>query len=297
MPHHWHDSKRMAALGTPPAPAVVDGISYHPSGAIASLTYTSGGVTTANTFSDDDHRLSRILTTGPAGPLQDLRYYYDAAGNPITIEDYTGFLSHLFFYDQFHRLTSDFTAGAYAYPLELYGYDDAGNLVQKQNLALGYGASGGGAHGVSEARDPSTGDVHGYQYDVNGNVTSRTPPEGYEYLEHNAANQLGHYTFFGGPTPMREATYTYDESGVRVTRVVTENGATTENVVTVNPELEIDFVRGKVKRHIFIGGRRALTLETPTGASTPSRLVQVVPLLIISETRSRIASASSRDEL
>jgi RHS repeat-associated protein len=269
----WAQGGGIATLPNP----IVDGITHHASGALQDIHYPSGGALTSYTFDPNDYRLSHIATTGPAGTLQDLTYTYDTAGNVGSITDASstggGFLSQFFTYDASHRLASAVSSGLYTYPSEAYGYDAGGNLTQKGNWALNYGATIGlgGPHAVSGAHDPAGVDVD-YGYDVDGNVTQRVKNAGSEFdwegFEYTAENRMASYGFFGSPTGSGSATYIYDDSGARVSRVATKSGLAAENTVTVDSDYEVDIARCTTRRHVFVDGRRVLTLETPSSSSS-----------------------------
>jgi RHS repeat-associated protein len=189
-----------------------------------------------------------------------------------------GYLSEVFTYDSSHRLAGVLASGLYAFPSEAYGYDVGGNLTQKGSVALSYSVTGGGPHGVSGAHDSSTGVDVSYVYDSDGNVVQRLNSTSttleWDAFWYGAENRLLLVSTSARPGGNGSATYTYDESGSRVSRVVAKPGLAAENTITVDSDYEVDIARGKAKRHVFVGGRRVLTVETPSTASTPVHQLQ-----------------------
>ncbi len=261
-------------------PPLVDEITFHGSGALQSLRYVSGGAVTSHTIDPADHRVTRTSTSTPTGTIQDLSYGFDTAGNILLISDAGGLLSQTFWYDDSHRVSQALSWGQHSYGLLSFAYDAGGNLTQNGDFALTYGASGGGAHGVSQVYNPLTGFLAQYVYDSDGNATQRftAGTNEFELFGFSAANRLTSYSSFGSSAGSASATYRYDYDGARTTRIASKPGVTNENTRTIDADYEVDLARGKAKRHVFLDGRRVLTLETPSsGAATPVHQVQYHP--------------------
>jgi RHS repeat-associated protein len=256
--------------------AVIDSISHHSSGALQSMHYVNGDVTTTYGYSPQDYRLSHTSTSrSGTGLLQDLAYGYDTAGNLTSSSDSAsgGQLEQGFAYDSSQRLLLAIASGSHAYPSQVYGYDAAGNLTGKGNLTLGYGDSNGGAHAVTGAHDPSTGFTVSYTYDPDGNLATRgwtipqpnnTTMNALEWFGADAENRMSSYLYFDPVGGSGTATYTYDDQGTRVGRTATKTGLAAENTTTIDPEYELDNARAKVMKHVSIGGQRVLTIVTST---------------------------------
>jgi RHS repeat-associated protein len=200
---------------------------YDSAGRLLTRTLGNGLTQTYNYYpwSQQGGRLQTLTT----GTLQSLAYTYDSVGNVQTIADAKNSgQKQCFRYDALNRLTQATTyadsslgcttqlgAGNYN---EMYGYDSAGNLQTKGDLALQY-LNSSHVHAVTDASGNS------YQYDANGNMTRRVIVSGTDQgtfdLYYNAENRLVEVK----KNNSTMALFTYDGDGRRVKSVV--NGETT----------------------------------------------------------------------
>ncbi|OGZ13424.1 MAG: hypothetical protein A2942_01090 [Candidatus Lloydbacteria bacterium RIFCSPLOWO2_01_FULL_50_20] len=104
--------------------------------------------------------------------LQDLNYTYDAVGNIITIQDYSGnnaAASTTYTYDNLYRLTrASSTDAVLTNWLQTYAYDDLGNITSKSDVGS-YTYAG---TGWANPHAPTTVNGVTYGYDAAGNLTS-----------------------------------------------------------------------------------------------------------------------------
>ncbi len=176
---------------------------------------------TYNPWTVQGGRLQNITT----GALQDLNYTYDAAGNVSQITNNIASETNTYGYDPLDRLTSWTLTGGTS---ETYAYDpSSGNLQTKAGITLTYEAAppvncnNNGVYSFPIPHAVSSAGGNTYQYDCNGNQTSRVIGGQTYSLTYNAENQLVTVTGPNGFT----ATFVYDGDGRRVKAV--ENGVTT----------------------------------------------------------------------
>ena len=144
--------------------AIVSGMTYNAAGQIQQITY-GNGVTTDYTYDVETLRLDRLLTTGPGGALQDLRYTFDLVGNVTEIQDFVNTADQTFQYDALNRLIQ--ASGAYGNLT--YQYDAIGNMTQKEGVTMTYpAASNPRPHAVT-----ATSAGWALTYDANGNMTKK----------------------------------------------------------------------------------------------------------------------------
>lgn len=170
------------------------------------------GAATVYTYDDANH-LVTLLNQSAAGNLT-LSYAYDRAGNRLNMTDSVG--AHAYSYDSLYRLTGATHSGG-GNPAETYAYDSLGNRTSS-HLSATY------AH---NAANRLTADAQfDYQYDANGNLTSRKERASgktttYAY---DSENQLVRIDF----PDATSALYRYDGLGRRIEKVV--NGQTRQFV-------------------------------------------------------------------
>ncbi len=174
---------------------------YDAKGNLTSIT-DAIGQTTAYSY-DTQNRL--ISETDPLGNT--IRYAYDTKGNLIQKTDGNGQVIS-FTYDSLNRLTrKNYTDGGF----DAFTYDSNGRIISAGNqyisYALGYDAAGR----ITQSTD-SRGYTVRYRYDVAGNRTNLTYPDGgsatYSY---DTANRLSAMTDWTG----RSTTFGYDRLGRR----------------------------------------------------------------------------------
>ncbi len=155
----------------------------------------------------------QYLKSGTAGSptsLQDLSYAYDAVGNIETITNTLASETNSYGYDALNRLTSWTLNGV----TENYGYNSAtGNLETKAGVTLQYNDAAH-VHAVTSASDQST--VNSYQYDANGNQTTRVIGSDTFTLLYDAENRLVEVK----KNSVSIATFVYDGDGKRVKSII-----------------------------------------------------------------------------
>ena len=225
-----------------------------------SATTFGNSVATALTYHDQNFRLLRRLTTKATSTYQDMRYGYDPGGNVTAIVDPV-FGTQSFRYDDFDRLISATgpygTGGATA--TRPFGYDQIGNLTLHCTLGdLAYPPSGlgnVGPHRVCGVGTTSCPGTPHYQYDLNGNLTSATPPTGPTY-------SIPTYDLENRPTKITKGATTtnlaYHDLLGRVTKSVV--GGTTTTYIGRWYEC----TGGTCRKYIFAGDQRIALKEGST---------------------------------
>lgn len=126
----------------------------------------ANGTATDYTYDPLTLRLNRLVTSGPAGALQDFVYTYDNVGNIKRIQDTVGSNTQDFLYDDLDRLVR--AAGSYG--TETYTYDSIANLTAHNGTQLSYGLPNGSKpHALTS---PAAGQT--FTYDANGNLSAKT---------------------------------------------------------------------------------------------------------------------------
>lgn len=167
------------------------GMTYHPSGALA--TYTAGNLLPTTITYDTSRYWTRSITSGP---LQLTYDRYDAVGNVQTIGDGRAGMAQTFTYDGLDRLHT--AVGAYG-TLE-YLYDAHGNRQTANGTTYEYWL------GTLRLRQQG---VTSFAYDNNGNLTTA----GGSTYTYTPENWLASATVPGGAVA-----YGYDVDGRRVRR-------------------------------------------------------------------------------
>ena len=214
------------------------GMTYHPSGALA--TYTAGNnIATTVQYDPARYRVQRI----DAGPLQLTYGDYDGVGNVHTIGDSRPGMNQTFAYDALHRLA----AANGPYGSVGYAYDAHGNRQS--------------ASGSTYAYDPDTLRLAAqngvpFGYDNNGNLTS-TPTATYTYTPEN---WLATATDTGN-----QATYLYDADGWRTKKAVT--GDTTLYLRGPGGELLTEWhdlgATARARDYVYAGSRLLSAIDRP----------------------------------
>lgn len=194
--------------------AIVDSISYDARGERQSMVYANGA-RTAYTYDPESLRLTELRTTRPGGrgPLQDLRYAYDAVGNITRVTDRAQ--QTIFFDNQVVNPSADYT------------YDAIYRLTRsrgREHVSRGGPATTGGDDSARcPAPLPSDGQAMGNYtelcaYDPVGNLQSVTHSAasggwkrlyGYDARTTSPAGNHMTSTTVGGTTGQ----YTYDAHG------------------------------------------------------------------------------------
>jgi YD repeat-containing protein len=140
-----------------------ESITYHPSGAPASVTKGNGVV---ETFTYDSRYRPNTIGIGTAGALLGLTYAYDGVGNVTGITDGRGpTYTQTFGYDALDRLTSVFGLGSNAFT-----YDVQGNRLSKAGPPVTYTYSPQTNRLISQTGGPLESAAT-FAYDGTGNLT------------------------------------------------------------------------------------------------------------------------------
>jgi RHS repeat-associated protein len=249
---------------------------------------TSNGVETVSTRNQTRGWL--LNTTGTAqlaagAVVQSWGFSYDEAGNlrKRTRNDAAGgpASTETFDYDPLNRLmTAETIVGADNYDkLESFGYDNLGNLTQKNDASYNYNT---GCHAGPRAAGPhavcSVGDAL-YNYDANGNATS----DGTRSYRYNGSNRVTHIANIS-PSGLVPPTvdYVYDANDNRVIQDVSNGtghartlyvglGGTGKSLYerTTNPDgsvQHVEFVYAGANH----GGNAFAVRVVPASGSTPT---------------------------
>ena len=215
------------------------GMTYHPSGALA--TYTAGNtIRTTIAYDPARYRVQSIS----AGALQLTYGPYDRVGNVLAIGDSRAGMGHAFTYDSLDRLE---TVIGPSYFIG-YGYDAHGNRQT--------------AYANTYAYDPATlrlieQNGEPFTYDNNGNLKT-TATRSFTYT---AENLLESALVAGGTI-----TYAYDPDSWRVTRTTATDA--TYYVRGMHGELLSEFKvptsgAATVRDYVYLGSRLVGAIEKP----------------------------------
>jgi len=199
-----------------PSQSVVSNVAYLPYGPVTSYTY-GNGVLHSLSF-NQDYRITDIESIGTSTVL-DLAYGYDANGNILSLNDEgDSTYSQAFLYDKIDRIEQ--AIGEYG-QLD-YQYDGVGNRTQRVDSTSPATTStytyDTTSNQVSQVNidDGSTQTVRTFQYDVAGNTTADTKPDGTHFdFTYNNANRYNSLDIDSIPT----ATYLYNALGQRTGKV------------------------------------------------------------------------------
>jgi RHS repeat-associated protein len=195
---------------------------------LSSITFPNGVVSTYGY--DLQGRLDNISYDLGAATLASFGYGFNAVGNITQIAEIG--LTRNFTYDPLQRLTSGGTAGA----PESYDYDAEGNRTTSHLSA---------SYLTDDANRLLSDDTYTYNYDANGNLTSKTE-------------------FVGGAT----TTFTYDAQDQLVRIDHPDASVTTYSYDALGRRIEKD-VSGTVTRYVYDG--TSILLEYDGGNVLQSR--------------------------
>ncbi|GAB7105116.1 RHS repeat-associated core domain-containing protein [Streptomyces phaeofaciens JCM 4814] len=263
---------------------IVRGTDYLPGGERIRLTLgvsSSAKWTEVNTsYEDGTKRLARqtVVSESHSGTDADTYYRYDAAGNPVEIDDRSTAAGdkQCFTYDGHRRLKSAWTArtdcatepttagvGGIAPYWKSFTYDSAGNretvtdhlaTAGPATTTYGYDLTSGGklrphllASTVTSPADPSR-PAMSFGYDESGNTTTRTIAGKTQSLRWGQENNLAEVTEANGT----RTTFLNDADGKRLIR----RDATGTTLYLGETELRHDKATGKVEatRYYSHGG-------------------------------------------
>lgn len=190
---------------------------YDPNGNRESLAHANGVVTTYSY--DSLNRLKDITAVANGGTIvANFNYMLGPAGNRTRIVELDGTTKN-YTYDDLYRLTNEtVTLGAAPRWSNSFVYDPVGNRQTQNRVEIG-----GGTRNVAytyDNRDRLTvEDTVNYGWDQNGNLISKSGPEGATY-EWDFENRLKQVTLADGTT----VAHIYDVDGTRVRTVTTSPG-------------------------------------------------------------------------
>jgi RHS repeat-associated protein len=227
----------------------VSGSTYDSAGRATSRTL-GNGLTQTFGYYNWDEKVNNVgqggrLKTLTTGSLQNLAYQYDAVGNIKQITNSIASETSTYEYDVIYRLTSWTLNGV----TETYQYNSTtGNLSNKAGLGLQY-------NDANHVHAATNANSNAYQYDSNGNQTSRTIGGNNYTLGYDAENRLVSVT-----GPSLNAQFTYDGDGRRVKSVV--NG---ETILFVGGHFELNDTTNQVTKY-YPGGaiRKYIVPQTTT---------------------------------
>jgi len=234
----------------------VNSIDYDSQGRICRIQY-GNGVNTDYTYGQD-LRLARIYTVRGGVNLQDLNYIFDKNGNVATLTDNLRNNIRTYTYDEFDRLISaqGIPAGTGTSDHN-FQYDCIGNVTYKSDIGfMLYGVSAG-PHAVTSAGG------YGYQYDVNGNMTSGKN----KTMEYDAENRIIRII-----QPDAVTSFMYDGDGGRVKKIST-NPITQQTQETlyigslfeIKNDSAIPGDQATQIKHIFAGSTRVCSIRSVGG--------------------------------
>ena len=233
------------------------GITYHPSGAVATLT-TGNNVSTVLTYDTQRYWPSASTTALPAGSWQLTYGGYDGVGNVGSITDSRSGMNQSFSYDVLDRLVqADGPYGPTA-----FAYDAHGNRQTNANGTYTY--EPGTLRLSSQDNVPFT-------YYNNGNLQTA----GAASFTYTPQNMLETATVVGGT-----ATYTYDADDQRTRK--TFNGSTTYYLRGLNGELLTEWkdpgtANGTIRDYVYAGARLVSAVDKPTATDPNNSCGTILP--------------------
>lgn len=187
------------------------------------------------------------------GVLQNLVYSYDGAGNVKTIQDVIANQTQNFGYDKLDRLISASANGSQGAYSETYSYNGStGNLSSKNGMAYTYGDA---IHKHAVTVLSGGGVAANFQYDANGNMTTRQVNGQTYTLGYDAENHMASANKQISPLDKMAAKYIYDGNGARVMSVITD---TVQGASTVKKTVFLgkyyEWSPGQATKYYFQGG-------------------------------------------
>ena len=283
--------------GATPAVDIVTDITYDARGRRLGIDY-GNGTATAYTYDALSQRLTKLVTTrsSDSTTLQDLRYFYDAVGNIVELQDHaqqTTFFANTqvdphatYTYDALYRLVgatgrekvslaqavqSDPTYGVVPDPgttvlrtySRSYAYDEVGNITQMAqsgDWTRTYTYASGSNRLLSNSAPG--GGTHSYSYSDRGAMTAMPH---LDTMTRDWRDQLREVDLGSGD----DAVYHYDAQGQRVRKVVTLGANVHERLYLPGWELYTKAVSGTVDveretLHVMDDRRRVAMIETLT---------------------------------
>ncbi len=222
---------RLETVTDPDGKVTVHG--YDANGNRESLAFPNG-VATVYDY-DARNRLTHLVAVSPvSGVVSSYAYTLSPTGNRARIEEQDG-TTRSYGYDALYRLTDEQVTsspapGSPTLWRNVFGYDPVGNRLTQQRTE-----TTGGTHSVAygyDARDRLlTEDSTTYGWDENGNLTSKSGPEGATYVWDDE-NRLTAVNLANGTV----VEHTYDVDGTRIrTRTTPATGPPTTTDYLVDP--------------------------------------------------------------
>ena len=247
------------------------------------------------TVATNGGRLSAITTTNSGQDmLQDLAYTYDSRGNIGTLNDGVSNENSTYEYDSLSRLTSmSVSANSVTVHSEVFTFDGDTGLLDTRTLnsgsALAYTYGGSQPHAVT-AFDGNT-----YDYDLNGNQTTRNIGSDSYTLIFDEANHLVEVQAdqpFPAPQPTATATFTPTVTFTpSATFTVTPTQTVTPTITqtpteTPTPTITETPTETQTATETITPTETPLPTEAPTTTETPtpSETATIDPLITPSET-------------
>jgi YD repeat-containing protein len=196
------------------ANSYVSATTYNAASQLNSLTF-GNGAQTDYVYNSNNLRLTDIVTTKSGNTLLNLHYTFDNVGNILSVQDNARGETTNYGYDDLNRLMSaSVTTGANQYS-RAWQYDAIGNITQRveNGVTITYQYNDATSkHAVTHLNN-----VLKYQYDPNGNMTTRDG----DTLAYDVENRLTSVTKAGVTT-----TFAYNGDGARIKRSVSNAGTT-----------------------------------------------------------------------
>jgi len=231
-------------LGSAAAPLTYDGAGrpYSIPGVVASVSYDAwdhltslsnqNGTTSTRSYSAARGWLTSLTTQSSVSHLQDSTFVRDAKGRILEQTSNGCLEGWSFSYDDLNRLVSALNQSDYTRN-EYYSYDSTGNITYSSRVGF-YSYPPSGPHSV-QAHAVQTAGPNAYQYDANGNMTSRAG----QTLSYDGLDRLVSANGVG---------FVYAALGSRVIK----SGAS----VTYYVGDDIEIVNGVVTKYIRLGKGR-----------------------------------------
>jgi RHS repeat-associated protein len=196
------------------ANSYVSATTYNAASQLDSLTFGNGAATDY-TYNPNNLRLTDIVTTKSGNTLLNLHYTFDNVGNILSVVDTARGETTNYSYDDLNRLMSaSITTGGNQYSRS-WQYDSIGNMTQR--VENGVTTSYQYNDATSKHAVTHLNNVLKYQYDPNGNMTTRDG----DTLVYDVENRLTSVTKAGVTT-----SFVYNGDGTRVKREVMGVGTT-----------------------------------------------------------------------